>query len=69
MMLDFTALVNPFQPSVAFHIEASHLICSANQIIGFYMKRNTGLEWFSVPKCSLLFQCFQVLCSGNISTL
>ena len=33
-----------FQPNVAFHIETSHLICSANQITGFYMKCNTGLK-------------------------
>ena len=33
----------PFQPSVTFHIETSHLICRANQITSFYMKCNTGL--------------------------
>ena len=26
------------QPSVAFHIETNHLLCSANQMTGFYMK-------------------------------
>ena len=31
---------------VAFHIETSHLICSANQMIGFYMKCNTRLKSF-----------------------
>ena len=35
---------NPFQPSAAFHIENSHLICSANQMIGFNMKCNAGLK-------------------------
>ena len=30
-----------FQPSFAFHIETSHLICCANQMNGFYMKCNT----------------------------
>ena len=34
-----------FQSSAAFHIEPSHLICSANQMTGFYMKCNTGLKW------------------------
>ena len=34
----FLKQVNLFQPSVAFYIEASHLICSANQMAGFYMK-------------------------------
>ena len=41
----YNILFNPFQPSVAFHIETSHLICCANQMTGFYMKRNTGLKW------------------------
>ena len=34
-----------FRPSVVFHIETSHLFCSAKQMTGFYMKRNTGLKW------------------------
>ena len=38
-------VVNPFHSSVAFHVEASHLFCRAKQVIGFYMKRNTGLKW------------------------
>ena len=37
--------VNSFQPSNAFHIEISHLICHANQMTGFYMKCNTCLKW------------------------
>ena len=36
---------NPFQPSIAFHIEASDLFCSAKQMTSFYMKRNAGLKW------------------------
>ena len=36
--------LNPFQPSVAFHIETSHLICKANEMNGFCMKCNTGLK-------------------------
>ena len=39
---------NPFLPSVAFHIGTSHLICSVNQISGFYMKYNTGLKWVKI---------------------
>ena len=35
---------NPFNLSVAFHIESSNLICSAKQMTSFYMKRNTGLK-------------------------
>ena len=33
-----------FQPSVVFHIETSHLFCSAKQMTGFYMKHNTWLK-------------------------
>ena len=33
------------QPSVAFHIETSHLFCSAKQKTGFYMKCNIVLNW------------------------
>ena len=41
-------MVNPFQPSIAFHVETSHLICFANQITGFYMKCNNGLKWVNL---------------------
>ena len=37
--------INPFQPSVAFHIETSHLICTASKMTSFYIKCNTGLKW------------------------
>ena len=37
--------VDPFQPDVAFLIETSSLICSANQMTGFYKKCNTRLKW------------------------
>ena len=37
-------ILNPFHPSVVIHIENNHLICSAKQITGFYMNRNTGLK-------------------------
>ena len=45
-------IINPIQPSVAFHIETRHLICSANQMTGFYMRCNTGLKWvnWGIPK-------------------
>ena len=38
-------IFNPFQSSVAFHIQVSHLFFSAKQMAGFYIKRNTGLKW------------------------
>ena len=50
--------LNSFQPSIAFHIETSHLICNANPITSFYMKWNTGLIWF---KGSLLILAFKSL--------
>ena len=38
--------INPFQPSVAFHVETSHLFSSAKQMPGFHMERSTGQKWF-----------------------
>ena len=35
--------VNPFKPSVAFHIQTSHLIYITNQMNVFHMKCNTGI--------------------------
>ena len=45
---------NPFQPSVGFHIETNHLICSSNQITGFYMKFNTRLKWVDLFSTNLI---------------
>ena len=39
--------INSFQPSDAFHIETSHLICNANQMTGFYMECNNGRNGLS----------------------
>ena len=47
---DGVSFFNPFQPSVAFPTETSNLICSANQMAGFYMKYNTGLKWANIKK-------------------
>ena len=44
-----SSFFNPFQPSVAFHIETSHLICTANQMTGFYVKCNFGNGLTLVP--------------------
>ena len=38
-------LLNQFHSSVAFHIETSHLICTVNQMSGWYMKCKIGLKW------------------------
>ena len=42
----------PVHASIAFHIETSHLICTANHMTGFYLKCNTGLKWVTgiIPK-------------------
>ena len=40
-------MVNPLQPSGAFYIKTSHLICCPNEMTGFYMKRNTWLKWIN----------------------
>ena len=36
---------NPFQLSIVFHIETSHLFCRAKQMIGFYIKGISRLKW------------------------
>ena len=38
-------LLKPFQPSVAFHVETSHLICTENQMTGSFMKCKTCPKW------------------------
>ena len=40
--------LNPFQSSVAFDIEISHLICTANQMTGLYMKGHARLKWVNI---------------------
>ena len=45
---------NPFQSSVAFHIETTHMICRVKLMIGFYMKGHNGLKWVKcVPKINV----------------
>ena len=39
---------NPSQPSVAFHIETSRLVYTANQMAGFYMKCNKRMKWVNL---------------------
>ena len=41
--------LHPFQVRVAFQIGTSHLICTANQMTGFYMKWKLG--WNRSMKC------------------
>ena len=65
-----TKCCHPFHPTVAFHIETSHLICAVNQITGFCIKCNTGLKWVNPfrTKAPHYFNPYQ--CSGleNIGT-
>ena len=51
--LDQITGINTILSGVAFHIEISNLICSANQITGFYMKCNTGLKWVNVSELTV----------------
>ena len=37
--------INIFQPRFTLHIEINRLFCSARQMTGVYIKRNTGLKW------------------------
>ena len=47
--------IYPFQSNVVFHTETSHLICSANQLTGFYMMRTLVVKGLSSHH--LLVQC------------
>ena len=47
--------INSLHPSVTFHTETSHLICSTNQMTGFDMKYKTGLKWVYIHFINLLF--------------
>ena len=35
-------MINLFQLTFVFHTETSHLICTANQMTGFFMKWKAG---------------------------
>ena len=45
--LCFGLFINPFQPSIVFNKETSHLFCSAKQMTGFYMRHSNGLKWIN----------------------
>ena len=47
--------VSPFRPRAEFHIETSHLFCSAKKMTGFYMKCNTGLNCNDTGKLHWVF--------------
>ena len=45
--------LNSFQPSAAFHIEMSHLICSANHMTGFYTKCKIELKMLNLFRANI----------------
>ena len=50
MATENSDVFNPFQPSVAFHIETSHWFYFAREMTGSYMKFNTMLNWVKDTK-------------------
>ena len=52
--------LNPFQPSVAVHIETRYLFCCAKQVTGFYIKCNIRLKWVKVDKRSKEYGKFEM---------
>ena len=48
MLVLLFSLLTHFNPALKIHIETSHLICTVNQMIGFYMKYNAGLKWIKL---------------------
>ena len=54
--------VNPFQLSIAFHIETNHLFSRAKQITGFYMKSNAGLKWVKDVKIGYFSDYMRLPC-------
>ena len=55
-----TCNLNPFQPSVTFHIKTSHLFCRATQMIGFYMQCNTRLKWVKLSMAFYLITFLKI---------
>ena len=43
-----------FKPSVVFHIEKSHLICTTSQMTSFHIKRINGLK--ALKQCIIFSQ-------------
>ena len=54
--------INPFNDQCSHHIETSHLICSANQLTGFYMMGTLVVKrlTYFVSVCPFI-PCFPVL--------
>ena len=54
--------LNSIQPCIALHLETSHLLWTAEELTGFYMKCNTGLKWVNTS----IDQCFSRQCPISI---
>lgn len=54
-------LINSFQHSFAFQIVTGHLICTANQIARFYIKRNAGLKWVKPNLKFYMIYCYDLI--------
>ena len=57
-----TCQINPFQLTVAFHIQTSHLICSVNQVTCFNMKCNTWLRQVKIFSWIMFRTLYQKSC-------
>ena len=58
---------NLFQSGFVFYIETIYLNCIANQMAGFYKKRNTGLKWVNQTVLKLSYQLsYRVLWTREI---
>ena len=57
-----TCRINPFQPTVTFNIETSHLICSVNQVTCFNMKCNTWLRKVKIFSWIMFRTLYQKSC-------
>ena len=63
--------INPFQPSVAYHIETKPSFWTAKQMTGFYVKCNTALKWVmlvlhSFSHCKGMFFNFSITSERNL---
>ena len=52
----------PFQPTVTFYIDTSHLICNVNQVTCFNMKCNTWLRWVKIFSWIMFRTLYQKSC-------
>ena len=61
-----TCRINPFQPTLTFNKETSHLICSVNQVTCFSMKCNTWLRWVKIFSWIMFRILYQKRCWNTV---